>query len=117
MKKTMVAAAAVFTSRRDPRLASPRPVLPDGLAPAQVERVERLLSEVATTSAPPITIDLSYLGPRCIVCFGGGKLGGHHDDAGQLQWIHRTCHRRLHRRGWIRRSKVNRLMRGSGPRR
>ena len=39
--------------------------------------------------------------------FEGGNLGG----AGQLQWIHRTCHRRLRRRGWMRRSKVDRLMR------
>jgi hypothetical protein len=34
-----------------------------------------------------------------VVCFEIGRLGGHHDEAGAVQWVHRSCHRRLHRRG------------------
>lgn len=113
MSKTRVAAAGRFKDRQDVNSACRRPVLPDDLAPALVERVERLLAEVATTSAPPISVDQSYRGPRCIVCHQGGKLGGHHDEAGQIQWIHRTCHRRLHRRGQIGQAEMARIVAAS----
>lgn len=74
-------------------------VLPLDLAPSLARRLQLLLAEVPTTSAPELVVDLTYRGPRCIVCHQGGKLGGHHADAGGNEWIHRKCHRRLHRRG------------------
>jgi hypothetical protein len=73
--------------------------LPADLAPMLADRVRLLLDEVSVTTAPPLVIDLVYSGPRCVVCHQGGKLGGHHDDDGRVRWIHRSCHRRLHRRG------------------
>ena len=71
--------------------------LPVELAPSLVAQVEALLAEVALAAAPPLVIDLVYRGPRCVVCHDGGKLGGHHGPGGEVQWIHRKCHRRLHR--------------------
>lgn len=43
-------------------------VLPRDLAPALADRLRRLLAEVTLTSAPPLSIDLTYRGPRCVVC-------------------------------------------------
>ena len=75
------------------------PVLPLDLAPALATRVLQLLAEVETTSAPPLVVDVADGGPRCVVCHAGGKLGGHHASDGRVEWIHKKCHRRLHRRG------------------
>ena len=72
--------------------------LPLDLAPSLVDRLRALLAEVQLTHAPDLVIDLAYRGPRCVVCHLGGKLGGHHGDDGRIEWIHRKCHRRLHRR-------------------
>ena len=83
--------------------------LPVDLAPALMERVQHLLAEVTLTAAPPLVIDLTYTGPRCVVCHEGGKLGGHHGDSGRIEWIHRGCHRRLHRRGYVSRSEMQRI--------
>ena len=74
-------------------------VLPLDLAPSLVQRRRQLLAEVPTTTAPALVIDLTYRGPRCVVCHLGGKLGGHHGDDGRVEWIHGKWHRRLHRRG------------------
>jgi len=74
-------------------------VLPLDLAPTLVSRLTQLLAEVATTQAPPLVIDVTYRGPRCVVCHDGGKLDGHHGADGQIEWVHKKCHRRLHRRG------------------
>jgi hypothetical protein len=71
--------------------------LPPDLAPSLVEQVVELLDAVTLTPAPPLVIDLTYRGPRCVVCHQGGKLGGHHGRDGRIEWIHRKCHRRLHR--------------------
>ena len=74
-------------------------VLPLDLAPSLVQRLRQLLAEVRITTAPALVIDLTYRGPRCVVCHDGGKLGGHHGADGHVEWIHKKCHRRLHRRG------------------
>lgn len=73
--------------------------LPEQLAPALVEAVQELLQQVELTSHPDLVIDLTYRGPRCVVCHEGGKLGGHHGPDGRIEWIHKGCHRRLHHRG------------------
>ena len=73
--------------------------LPLDLAPSLVDRLRALLAEVQLTHAPELVIDLTYRGPRCVVCHLGGKFGGHHGDDGRIEWVHRKCHRRLHRRG------------------
>jgi hypothetical protein len=73
--------------------------LPLDLAPSLAEQVLRLLSEVHTTVAPDLVIEVHQHDPRCVVCHRSGKLGGHHGLDGQVQWIHRKCHRRLHRSG------------------
>lgn len=83
-------------------------VLPRDLAPALADRLRKLLAEVTLTSAPDLVIDLTYGGPRCVVCHEGGKLGGHHGDDGQVEWIHKSCHRRLHRRGKVQLSGAGR---------
>ncbi len=72
--------------------------LPEQLAPQQLARVEALLAEVSLTTAPPLHRSSEYRGPRCVVCHGAGPLGGHHAVDGSVQWIHRSCHRRLHNR-------------------
>lgn len=73
--------------------------LPEGLAPALIGRLEQLLAQVSTTRAPVIVLDVEYAGPRCVVCHQAGKLSGHHASEGRIDWVHRSCHRRLHRRG------------------
>jgi hypothetical protein len=73
-------------------------VLPPDLAPALTLRVLRLLDEVTPTSAPQLVVE-RHVVARCVVCHDGGKLGGHHAADGRIQWIHRSCHRRLHRSG------------------
>lgn len=73
--------------------------LPLELAPSLAEQVRRLLSEVPTTQAPALAVDLTSTGPLCVVCHDGGKLGGHHGHDGRVEWIHKKCHRRLHRAG------------------
>ena len=84
-------------------------VVPRDLAPALADRLRQLLAEVSLTSAPPLSIDLTYSGPRCVVCHHGGKLGGHHGDDGQVEWIHKACHRQLHHRGWVSRTELGRI--------
>jgi len=83
--------------------------LPVDLAPALLDRLRQLLAEVPLTCAPALVIDLTYSGPRCMVCHEGGKLGGHHGQDGQVEWIHRACHRRVHRRGRLSRAELNRV--------
>src|SRR4051795_11250226 len=74
--------------------------LPDQLAPALRERVEALLAEVTVLTSVP-EIDPAYRKEpkfnRCVVCHKSGVLGGHHGQDGRIEWIHRSCHRRLHR--------------------
>ena len=75
-------------------------VLPEDLAPSLTERVLRLLAEVSTTAAPDLVVEVvAHPVHRCVVCHRDGKLGGHHGADGRVQWIHRKCHRRLHRSG------------------
>lgn len=85
--------------------------LPLDLAPALAERLAQLLSEVSTVSAPDLVLDITYSGSVCVVCHDGGKLGGHHGDDGEIEWIHRSCHRLLHHRGLPRRTELRRLRR------
>jgi hypothetical protein len=89
--------------------ASTTIALPDDLAPELVARTLQLLAGVTATSAPPLIIDLTSRGPRCVVCHQRGKVGGHHGDDGQIEWVHRSCHRRLHRRGQPSRAELRRL--------
>lgn len=84
-------------------------LLPPDLAPSLTARVQQLLAEVAMTTAPDLVVDLVYAGPRCIVCHEGGKLGGHHDHDGQVEWIHKACHRKLHHRFRLTRSELGRI--------
>ena len=72
-------------------------VLPPDLAPALGRRV-LLLDEVVPTEAPDLDVEVHVV-HRCVVCHRGGKLGGHHAADGRIQWVHRSCHRRLHRSG------------------
>ena len=74
-------------------------VLPLDLAPSLAERLLRLLAEVHTTEAPELVAEPDIGIHRCVVCHRSGKLGGHHGADGRIQWIHRKCHRRLHRSG------------------
>lgn len=85
--------------------------LPQDLAPSLVELVQQLLAEVPTVHAPELVIDLTYRGPVCVICHQAGKLGGHHAPDGQVEWIHRSCHRLLHHRGEPRRAELKRLRR------
>lgn len=85
------------------------PHLPEDLAPALADRVAELLAQVAVVTAPPLVIDLTYSGPRCVVCHEGGKLGGHHGADGRVEWIHRACHRHLHQRHQLPRAERQRL--------
>ena len=90
--------------------------LPRDLAPALRERVVALLAEVPlaaarTTERPPPVIDLTYRGPRCVVCHEGGKLGGHHGADGRVEWIHKSCHRQLHARHRLTRAEMQRISR------
>ena len=78
---------------------SAAPVLPVDLAPSLAEALLRLLTEVPVVAAPALVVDLTDRAPRCVVCHRAGKLGGHHGADGRVQWIHRKCHRRLHRSG------------------
>jgi hypothetical protein len=73
-------------------------LLPPDLAPRLAERALQLVAEVGTTSAPDLVLEV-HPGHRCVVCHQSGKLGGHHGPDGRIQWIHRSCHRRLHRSG------------------
>lgn len=73
--------------------------LPDELAPSLRAAAEKLLAEVG--EAPPrdpTTAPRPKRRNRCIVCGGTGPLGGHHSADGTVQWIHRHCHVKLHRR-------------------
>ena len=73
--------------------------LPADLAPSLAARLLRLLDEVTLTHAPAIELAVPDDRHRCVVCHRSGKLGGHHAADGRIQWIHRRCHRRLHRSG------------------
>ncbi len=83
--------------------------LPVDLGPALLSRLLQLLAEVSLTSAPALVSELTYTGPRCVVCHEGGKLGGHYGQDGQVEWIHRACHRRLHRCGRLSRAELSRV--------
>ncbi len=77
-------------------------VLPFELAPSLRARATALLAEVATVSEVPAIDRHLRQAPtfnRCAVCHRSGVLGGHHGTDGRIVWIHRACHRRLHRRG------------------
>ena len=73
--------------------------LPAELAPSLVQRITILLDQVALTRSPAVTPEPPRRPPRCVVCHRTGKLGGHHGASGSIEWIHRSCHRRLHQRG------------------
>lgn len=76
--------------------------LPSELAPQLRARVLALLDEVKTVERPPLALtnrSTRFEENRCEVCHQGGVLSGHHGPNGEIQWIHRSCHRRLHRRG------------------
>ncbi len=87
------------------------PVLPVDLAPSLAEALLRLLTEVPVVAAPALVIDLTDRAPPCVVCHQGGKLGGHHGADERIEWIHRSCHRRLHRRSRLRQSVHRDLLR------
>lgn len=82
-----------------PHGATATVLLPPELAPSLTGRVVDLLAEVTVTVAPEVAAEVHPCPPRCVVCCRGGKLGGHHHPDGTVQWIHRGCHRRLHRSG------------------
>ncbi len=86
----MTAATASMT-------AAPR--IPSELAPSLVDRLRQLLAEVPPAEPRPRIVDAFRHDPRCVVCYRSGKLGGHHNADGEIEWIHCKCHRRLHRRG------------------
>src|SRR3954449_5902174 len=72
--------------------------LPPQLAPALRGRVLDLLAEVELVISIPEPPRRRPPHPhRCVVCFRGRPLGGHHDEVGEVEWVHRSCHRRLHR--------------------
>jgi hypothetical protein len=73
--------------------------LPLELAPSLADRVVNLLAEVHVTVAPALLVEIQADPHRCVVCHQSGKLGGHHDQDGTVRWIHRKCHRHLHRSG------------------
>lgn len=83
--------------------------VPLDLAPALADRLRQLLAEVPLTTAPPLTVDVGFHGHRCVVCHQGGKLGGHHGTDGQVEWIHKACHRQLHDRGRLSRRELGRI--------
>ena len=75
--------------------------LPTELAPALRDRAESLLADVGTVHVPRRQAPQSTEGERrCVFCYRGGKLGGHHDeDTGEIMRVHAKCHRRHHRSG------------------
>jgi len=54
---------------------------------------------------PPASIPQN----RCVVCHQGGKLGGHHCAEDTVEWIHKSCHRRLHQRDKLSRRERRKL--------
>lgn len=75
--------------------------LPSELAPLLRARVFALLAEVPAVERPATGgggPHRRFIENRCVVCGEGGVLGGHHGPGGEIEWIHRSCHRRLHRR-------------------
>ena len=84
---------------------STRVALPDDLAPALREAVDSLLRQVPLArgaarsgqSRPGRRAARATVVNRCIFCHKTGKLGGHHDERGDVVWVHRKCHRRHHR--------------------
>ena len=92
--------------RRTNRTVPPsaRVALPDDLAPALREAVNDLLREVPlargaarTGQRRPGRPARATVVNRCVFCHKAGKLGGHHDEHGEVVWVHRKCHRRHHR--------------------
>lgn len=82
-----------------------RVALPDDLAPALREAVDTLLRQVplargaagsGQTRAGRRPARATSVN-RCVFCHKAGKLGGHHDEHGDVVWVHRKCHRRHHR--------------------
>jgi hypothetical protein len=89
--------------------------LPTELAPALRERITALLAEVRLVDDVPLLERALRFEPsfnKCVVCHRSGILGGHHDDRGRVVWVHRSCHRRLHRRLRAAAMQPNRMARG-----
>ena len=84
---------------------STRVALPDDLAPALREAVDSLLRQVPLARGPVRSgqprprrrAPRATVVNRCVFCHKAGKLGGHHDEHGDVVWVHRKCHRRHHR--------------------
>lgn len=75
--------------------------LPAELAPTMRQQVVDLLAQVHLVCDVPALDPALRREPafnRCSVCHRSGTLGTHHDDHGHVVWVHRSCHRRLHRR-------------------
>lgn len=75
--------------------------LPADLAPTLRTAVEELVAEcgLAPVVQPGRDSTPRRDPPRCTVCHRAGRLSGHHAADGGIVWIHRGCHRRLHRAG------------------
>jgi hypothetical protein len=71
--------------------------LPEDLAPSLRARVDALLAEVELTAAPPVTKPRGKLGKRCWLCHNQGPLVMHHVSSTRTVFIHKSCHRKLHR--------------------
>jgi len=75
--------------------------LPPDLAAPQRERVLRLVAEcgLAVRRHDPHVPGLLPV-KRCHGCQQtGGRMGGHHLPDETVVWIHKSCHRKLHRAG------------------
>lgn len=70
--------------------------LPEEMAPEQRARVAAFLAEVQPARREPRPRKRAER-PTCIVCHKPGKVSGHHDENGVVQWVHPKCHRRWHR--------------------
>jgi hypothetical protein len=84
--------------------------LPEDLAPSLVERARALLADLSPAVHPSFRTDATYRGPVCVLCHQGGKLGGHHGPDG-VEWVHKGCHRKLHRRFELTRTERGRIRR------
>ncbi|MDP9182759.1 MAG: hypothetical protein M3P04_08310 [Actinomycetota bacterium] len=83
--------------------------LPGELAPSLVERALALLADLSPAVPPSLTPDRIHHRAVCIVCHQTGKLGGHHAEDGRVEWVHKACHRKLHQRGRLSRSELERI--------
>jgi hypothetical protein len=74
--------------------------LPVDLAPSLRQAAEQLVDECGLATHPSPSGPARIRTHRCTVCQRrGGKMGGHHRPDGSVAWIHKSCHRRLHRAG------------------